>query len=199
MQLKQTQTRRPRRADFPSVEGISTAYAKSMNQIRNERSCWRLALPIVIALAVTTAAALVWREFYQTETLRLFSPLTDADTYALEVCIPVYLDDEQVGHVVEATSTNGSPLIDCELKLKKAQRRKVKEGLRRVVGNRAVGLTTEFVDSGGVPLIDGDVVMPITSDERHLRRWGRRLDHWILPATGAGALLILKRLFRSRR
>ncbi len=170
-----------------------------MDTTPNQRSCWPRVLCSVALIVLIGGAAFVWWEFYRTEELNLFAPLTDSDPYTFDVSTPVYLDDDCVGRVVYFASLDRRPVVTLQLKVTVAQRRKVKEGLKRVVGMRAVGLTTEFVDTAGVPLMNGDFVMPITNEERHLRRWARRLDRWLLPATGAGALFILRRLFRGRR
>jgi hypothetical protein len=153
---------------------------------------------IVSTLIVLGIIALgVWWTVFRTEQIRLFAPVSEYDNSFAPGTV-VFLDNDRVGDVLVTEFSAGTKYVELRLNVTSAQRRKLKEGLRRVVGTRAVALTTEFVDGRGVLLIDGDVVPPLTASERHLLRWGRRLENWLLPAGGAGVLLLLRWLVKRR-
>ena len=149
----------------------------------------------VFALAVVlTAVGLgLWFQFWRCEPLRLLSPLLPGESQGMRGT-PVFLDEAQVGEI--AATRDG--VLELSLSVSAHQRCNLKEGLRRVVGTRAIFLTSEFLDPRGAPLIDQDVVPAITAQQRELRRWWRRMDKWLLPATGAGALLCIRWLFGRR-
>ncbi len=154
----------------------------------------RAAVATAIAAIVAVASALViWFQLFHKEPLRLFSPLLPGET-STAAGTPIYLDDQQVGEI----GTSADELVSLDITITRHQRCNLKEGLRRIVGTHAIFLTTEFVDQRGAPLVNGDIIPAITLQQRELWRWWKRLDKWLLPATGAGALLCLRWLFRRR-
>ncbi len=153
---------------------------------------------IVCTLIVLGVIALgVWWTVVRTEQIRLIAPLSEYENSFAPGTV-VFLDDDRVGNILTTEFSAGHRYAELRLNVTSAQRRKLKEGLRRVVGTRAVTLSTEFVDERGALLTDGDVVPPLTNSERHLLRWGRRLENWLLPAGGAGVLLLLRWLIKRR-
>jgi hypothetical protein len=160
--------------------------------LRNPPTRATVATAIAAILAVGLAAV-IWFQFFHTEPLRLFSPLLPGEASSA-AGTPIYLDDQQVGKI----GAVADELVPLDVSITAHQRRNLKEGMRRVVGTHAIFLSTEFVDQRGAPLINGDIIPAITPQQRELRRWWKRLDKWLLPATGAGALLCIRWLFRRR-
>src|SRR5947209_26882 len=78
-----------------------------MDTMGHQRSCWPRVLFASVLLVVVSGGAFVWCEFYRTEDLSLFSPLTASDPYAFDANTPVYLDEDCVGHVVNVASADG--------------------------------------------------------------------------------------------
>lgn len=153
---------------------------------------------LVCTLIVLGAIAFgVWRTVFRTERIQVITPLTPDENLFAPGTI-VFLDDDEVGYVVATEFNAGNRYAELRIRVTSAQRRKLKEGLRRVVGTRSISLTTEFIDLYGALLTDGDIVPPLTNSERHVLRWGRRIEKWLLPAGGAGVLLLLRWLAKRR-
>lgn len=81
-----------------------------------------------------------------------------------------------------------------------SRRKKLRAGVVRLTGQKALWLTSEFIEEPAPPLVQGDVIPAVNREQRHSMRWFRSLDAWLLSSGGAGvAWLFLKGLLRYRR
>ncbi|HYD84276.1 MAG TPA: hypothetical protein VEA63_09490 [Opitutus sp.] len=158
---------------------------------------WYWFTAALLAIALTSTAA--WWYVSRATPIRLWTPLVAGEEHAIGG--QLYLDEDAAGKIVgRSTTAEGVAYLELEIGVSPSRRAKLKHGLVRLTGQRALWLTSEFIEEPAPPLVNGDVVPAVDPEQRYAMRWWKKLDSWLLTTGGVGvAWLFIKGCLRFRR